>query len=672
VIQMKTSSVKLISTLTVFLSLPCAFAQTRPGTTAAGAAPYVSLGPTGAQTIKQPSASLPLDVNHSAAAISNHVVMADRFSGADGGAQIVSAIAALPATGGVVDARELTTDAHGTKGSVFITENLDFTSGGVAISKPVTILFGTATYIFSTSQKYQSNDFVLRGTGSSGGTVFEFTSALAGSDVFHIPTGVFRVAITNLLLKPQSRGTKPSAVIDSEGYYGVFSQLELDDPGNGIFVSNGEHTLIEHIYITTTTSGTLNYGVMLYGNDNDTFIDDLWGVSYYSITDAFLHIRNRASGIRISNLSWQSNGGGGVGVLLDCGSSPTVAPACTNRYGPSPTDRPEFVNFVNTFTEGYDLTDGIVIKGGRDIQFTSTYIASSVHAINISGESNEIVFDNTFMTAILDQCIIDSAQSASGVGYASVTITNSQIGSCSAAKNRTYAAIELAPGATDVNISNNRIGHSETSAASDSEYGVLLDGSNKNILIRGNDFTSQVNSEQYLNAPIAIVGPVSDTDVFADNIPVSNTYGYTMVLTNVPGLQILPDGLEVSRNLGLTNLKSPSQPAVGLGWNLTKGYEEMDFYNKAIGGWTAGFYKNTASGSTYTLEGIVDGSGNMFLNGSSIGLNGAEGGGPSWRSSSGAPSGPCVNGSLYTNTSGSASTTLFVCYAKTWHAATVQ
>ena len=64
------------------------------------------------------------------------------------------------------------------------------------------------------------------------------------------------------------------------------------------------------------------------------------------------------------------------------------------------------------------------------------------------------------------------------------------------------------------------------------------------------------------------------------------------------------------------------------------------------------------SGGPYTVAQIQ---GNITL---TVGPGGAV----TWTQGAGPPSGPCANGSLYSNTSGGAGSTLYDCVAATWHA----
>jgi Pectate lyase superfamily protein len=88
------------------------------------------------------------------------------------------------------------------------------------------------------------------------------------------------------------------------------------------------------------------------------------------------------------------------------------------------------------------------------------------------------------------------------------------------------------------------------------------------------------------------------------------------------------------------------------------------------------------SGSTGTINLQVKSTGNVnfqFNTGSNktvvastgITTNGLTVGTTSWSSASGAPSGACVSGSLYTNTAGTLTTTLYVCVATAWNAVTI-
>lgn len=97
------------------------------------------------------------------------VVNAFEMTGANMGAKIVAAIARVPATGGVVDARAF-------EGAQTI--SVDIWSG---VAKPVLLLFGAATITVSATQNIPSNCGI---SGQKSATVF--TSALSNASIFNL------------------------------------------------------------------------------------------------------------------------------------------------------------------------------------------------------------------------------------------------------------------------------------------------------------------------------------------------------------------------------------------------------------------------------------------------------------------------------------------------------
>lgn len=442
------------------------------------------------------------------------------MSGApDAGLQISNAIAALPAAGGIVDATCYV-------GPVQINSNM---MANAPTNRPITILLGPTTYILGASaqQVLAANDLSIIGSGVNG-TIVQFQNT--GQDIFVIPnsnTTGQRLSIQNMTIKPAQGVTKSGGNIFSiGGQNGLFRNLELFDPYQGFFIQNALLNRFENITMFTTKTGTLNYGFFLYGTDIDNFFTSIYGTSSYSITDAFIHIRNRVSGTRFTDISWQDDAGA-TGLLLDCGTSPTVTTTCTNSYGALPTDRPELLHFEKLFIESGISNPAIAINGGQDIRFSNSYLATSLNGIRITGESTAISIENTHIVNIYEQCVLDQAKSAYGKGYATFSLVNSELNVCSQESNLSWPAVELGTGTSNVRISGNHIGHNTfVNFTYDSSVGVQIDGGGDYNVITGNDFDSENGTGgQYMVTPIAL--PVSGPGIH--DIYALNTAGVAVV-----------------------------------------------------------------------------------------------------------------------------------------------
>lgn len=93
----------------------------------------------------------------------DNIRVADKFAGADAGHKIAAAIADLPSTGGIVDAREL-------EGAQTISSDVFASS-----PKPITLLLGSGTYTLSATQNLASNHHII-GLGA-GSTLLSYTGS---------------------------------------------------------------------------------------------------------------------------------------------------------------------------------------------------------------------------------------------------------------------------------------------------------------------------------------------------------------------------------------------------------------------------------------------------------------------------------------------------------------
>jgi hypothetical protein len=448
--------------------------------------------------------------------------------GGDAGTKIRNAIQALPAAGGVVDAR-------GFSGTVPINGNL---AAGIPATKAVTVLLGTATFVLAstgTQQLYAVNRFSLVGSGITN-TVLQFSDPT--QDIFVVPnsnTIGTQVSISNMTIEP-TPGVKRTGgnILRYGGNNGVFQNLRLIDAWQGIFLQNAFQTMFDNIEFLTTKAGTFNYGLFLYGYDVDDFFRHIYGDSNYPIGDAFIHTRNWVTGMHYSDIEWQDDQGG-IGLHFDCSTSPE-APSKDCNNGPN--GRPEITRIDQAYIESGPTQSAVLMQGAQDIRFQNSYFASS-RSIRIQGESTSVSIDNSFIGNMIDQCIVVATTSAGGPGKADVSITNSEINLCSQG-NGAAPAITLMAGVSNVSIQGNRIGSNTYPQLNirESPYGIQLSGENNNIRIIGNDFTSQRGGRHLMLKPILLQGAPGQNNIFFANIPAD-------AQSNVPGVQNFPDGINV-------------------------------------------------------------------------------------------------------------------------------
>lgn len=180
-------------------------------------------------TFAQSPAGARFDLNQTPKAGNpGNVVFADAYPGSDAGAQIAAAIAALPATGGVVDARGLT-------GPRTISNN--FLSG---VAKPVTILFGAG--IFTTANLGLSTGVARANIIGAGPGLTTFIASAANTPVFSCLANSARLAcdkdvIENLSVKANASGSTGPALELTGFRFSYFSDIEYLSNGRGNFNS---------------------------------------------------------------------------------------------------------------------------------------------------------------------------------------------------------------------------------------------------------------------------------------------------------------------------------------------------------------------------------------------------------------------------------------------------
>jgi hypothetical protein len=255
------------------------------------------------------------------------VIRADLMPGADAGAQIVAAIAALPATGGTVDGRRLATG-----GAIW-------SNPFASITKPVTLYLGCGTYYTVTLTMPVTPYVVNIIGGGMGCTILQ--AIYANNPIIKggpYPTESLRDSFRGFSVKAHASGSTGPAIEMAGFRSSVFEDIEYLSNGTGKFASffhfasyadgGPSHcygNLVKHPVIHTQTYGPTtaflfdNGGTSDPGHQaNQNEIQDMWvngNVDITTIIDA-----RRSAGTKVSGGLAEGNTGA---VVLIPGTNTT-------------------------------------------------------------------------------------------------------------------------------------------------------------------------------------------------------------------------------------------------------------------------------------------------------------------------------------------------------------
>jgi hypothetical protein len=223
-----------------------------------------------------------------AAARGQTVVHAERFSGADAGEQIAQCIQALPTTGGVCDARELSGQQRAHAG---------FTVGGA--NKPVSLLLGP-------------------GTLATSGTIF----LRERSSIVGLPSAAAVGSEQSPSIIKAANGSHLRAVVQIDGSFSVLQDLTVDGnrkgaPGGavGVLVNKANRAEIFRV----TAQNAPGYGIEIYSANNESCCAKISKTMAIANGAAGLHLANTAD-VFLSTSEFENNGTHGV----ELNNSPTV------------------------------------------------------------------------------------------------------------------------------------------------------------------------------------------------------------------------------------------------------------------------------------------------------------------------------------------------------------
>ena len=277
--------------------------------------------------------------------IANNIRYADQFSGDDAGEKIAAAIADLPSTGGIVDARGLE-GAQTCTGDVF--------SG---VTKPVTLFLGACTCTLSATWGLQTDGIQIIGLGPGVTTLkvgnSQNTAAIVASKTSGTVT-VNNIRVANLTVD----GNRAN---NTTAYHGLFFQ----------YVTHG---WIENVEVHSSEDGGIDVGNGAVAGPTSTDIEirgswshdnDGNGFDVNNSTDVRV-IGNRASGNGLA-------GAGAAGFFTGHGTTSNI----------------KFIGNTSTANNGpgYMATSGAGDTSTKVLFFSENASLSNVAATGYTGEA---------------------------------------------------------------------------------------------------------------------------------------------------------------------------------------------------------------------------------------------------------------------------------------------
>src|SRR5215471_18104794 len=216
------------------------------------------------------------------------VLRADQYAGTDAGEKIKKCIEALPATGGVCDARNLSGQQSSAAG---------FTVG--AANKPVELMLGPVTLLTKATIHVQAKSSIVGMPASAGVASDQSPTVIKAAD--------------------QSR---LSVVVQLEAPFAVLQDLTVDGNKNGapqgnvaILVLNANRVEMFRV----TAQNAPKYGIQIYSDNNESCCAKLSKIMSVANGDSGLQLANTAD-VFISVSEFENNGRNGI----ELNNSPTT------------------------------------------------------------------------------------------------------------------------------------------------------------------------------------------------------------------------------------------------------------------------------------------------------------------------------------------------------------
>lgn len=265
------------------------------------------------------------------------VLRADQYPGQNAGEKIAKCIDALPATGGVCDARNPT-------GNQLIESG--FTVG--APGKPVELMLGPTTFLTRGTIHVQAKSSVVGMPASAGIASDQSPTVIKAAD-----------------------GSRLSAIVQVDGPFGVLQDITVDgnkkgvpQGGVGILVLNANRAEMFRV----TAQNAAKYGIEIYSDNNESCCAKLSKIMAIANGEAGLHLANTAD-VFVSLSEFEENGKYGV------------------ELNNSPTTRLEHSDFGGNFEDGIRIYGSAQsrLQCNRQIIVGNQFGNNAHYDINIQG-----------------------------------------------------------------------------------------------------------------------------------------------------------------------------------------------------------------------------------------------------------------------------------------------
>jgi Right handed beta helix region len=306
---------------------------------------------------------------------SQSVLLADHYTGADAGEKIRKCLNALPATGGVCDARNLTGQQSSASG---------FTVGSA--SKPVELMLGPVTLQTNGTIHVSAKSSIVGMPAAAGIGTDQSPSVIKAAD-----------------------GSRLAVVVQLEGPFAVLQDVTVDGNKKGapqgnvaILVLNANRVEMFRV----TAQNAPKYGIEVYSDNNESCCAKLSKIMAVANGGSGMHVANTAD-IFISMAEFENNGAHGL------------------ELNNSPTARVEHSDF------GGNQGDGIRIYGSAAsrLQAHKQIIVGNQFGNNAQHDINILGFDDQAKRPVSTGNLISSNEfigsDKRAAGYDAIHIVNS-------------------------------------------------------------------------------------------------------------------------------------------------------------------------------------------------------------------------------------------------------
>lgn len=451
----------------------------------------------------------------------NGTFFADQFAGADMGAKINAAIAAMPAIGGILNA----TAFNGTQSA----------AATINISKRVLLQLGSVTLQLAGSPgiNLSANGAAIEGISP----VTTVVQANTGTNDV-IQTNASNNTVRNLSINSAVARTA-GAGIRCKGGVGLFENFTIDKTWNGIQISDASGSATGLTSFRKFTMGQLGgpagtqnvaiqIGPVASGTISGIFFDDgVMEATGSGWATAMIVLDSGCDTIHFTNVQGVANVGG-------------VDTPCLFMQNTSTAQDPTYTSFTNCAFESGTTATGVTITAGALTAFVNCGISSCKTSFNVQGGK----------ALRVAECEVGLDQQNAFVvsGGTDLQIVNCRIWDTSTSSNGGFNSIDIAAAVTDFHIVGNDFTTIASSANQPFNNIKVAAGASDRYWILNNRFTNNTG------------GGLTDGGTGTDKLVAFNSPGAGVINAIVPA---------VNNSITLLNAQGVTAPITGTGADAT-------------------------------------------------------------------------------------------------------